>query len=259
MAGRLPASALGLVLILHMRGLTGSFAAGGAVAGAYALANGVPGRCSGGSSTAAARARVLVPAALVYAAAIVAIALLPHGVAVAPASRSRRSPARRSRRSGRACARCGRRCSATTPAACTLLLARGRGARGDLHRRAGRDRGRARRVEHGGGHARVRGAAARRRARVLRARRLARWRPAPPAAPAGSPARCARRGVRTLMLVFACSARRSARSRSPSPSPRRRPATPARPACCSASGASARCSAASSPARAGAARDPGGG
>ena len=40
MAGRLPASALGLVLILHMRALTGSFAAGGAVAGAYALACG---------------------------------------------------------------------------------------------------------------------------------------------------------------------------------------------------------------------------
>ena len=43
MAGRLPASAFGLVLILRTRELTGSFAAGGAVAGAWALANGITG------------------------------------------------------------------------------------------------------------------------------------------------------------------------------------------------------------------------
>jgi MFS family permease len=85
MAGRLPASALGLVLILHIRGLTGSFAAGGAVAGAYALANGVTGPLLGRLVDRRGQAPVLVPAALVSAAAIVAVALLPHGVAVAPA------------------------------------------------------------------------------------------------------------------------------------------------------------------------------
>ena len=85
MAGRLPASALGLVLILHTRGLTGSFAAGGAVAGAFALANGVTGPLLGRLVDRRGQGPVLVPAALVSAAAIVAVALLPHGVAVAPA------------------------------------------------------------------------------------------------------------------------------------------------------------------------------
>ena len=85
MAGRLPASALGLVLILHMRHLTGSFAAGGAVAGAYALANGVTAPLLGRLIDRRGQAPVLVPAALVCAAAIVATALLPHGVSVGPA------------------------------------------------------------------------------------------------------------------------------------------------------------------------------
>jgi MFS family permease len=85
MAGRLPASALGLVLILHVRGLTGSFAAGGAVAGAYALANGVTGPLLGRLVDRRGQGAVLVPAALVSSAAIVALALLPHGAAVAPA------------------------------------------------------------------------------------------------------------------------------------------------------------------------------
>ena len=85
MAGRLPASALGLVLILHTRGLTGSFAAGGAVAAAYALANGVTGPLLGRLVDRRGQGPVLVPAALVSTAALVAVALLPHGVAVAPA------------------------------------------------------------------------------------------------------------------------------------------------------------------------------
>jgi MFS family permease len=85
MAGRLPASALGLVLILHVRHLTGSFAAGGAVAGAYALANGVTAPLLGRLVDRRGQGPVLVPAALVSATAIVAVALLPHGVAVAPA------------------------------------------------------------------------------------------------------------------------------------------------------------------------------
>jgi MFS family permease len=85
MAGRLPASALGLVLILHLRHLTGSFAAGGAVAGAYALANGVTAPVLGRLVDRRGQGPVLISAALVSAAAIVAAALLPHGVAIAPA------------------------------------------------------------------------------------------------------------------------------------------------------------------------------
>jgi MFS family permease len=85
MAGRLPASALGLVLILRTRELTGSFAAGGAVAGAYALANGVTGPLLGRLVDRRGQGAVLVPAGLLSTAAMVAFALLPHGVAVLPA------------------------------------------------------------------------------------------------------------------------------------------------------------------------------
>jgi predicted MFS family arabinose efflux permease len=85
MAGRLPASALGLVLILRTRELTGSFAAGGAVAGAYALANGITAPLLGRLVDRRGQGPVLVPAALVAAVAITAFALLPHGVAVGPA------------------------------------------------------------------------------------------------------------------------------------------------------------------------------
>ena len=137
MAGRLPASALGLVLILRTRELTGSFAAGGAVAGAWALANGVTGPLLGRLVDRRGQGPVLIPAALVSTAAITAFALLPHGVAVAPAialaalaggafpplgpclrtlwpAPARRRPRPHARR----------------------LLARGRRAGGDLHRRA---------------------------------------------------------------------------------------------------------------------------
>ena len=65
MAGRLPASALGLVLILRTRELTGSFAAGGAVAGAYALANGVTAPLLGRLVDRRGQGAVLVPSALV--------------------------------------------------------------------------------------------------------------------------------------------------------------------------------------------------
>jgi MFS family permease len=85
MAGRLPASALGLVLILRTRELTGSFAAGGAVAGAYALANGITAPLLGRLVDRRGQGRVLVPAAVAATAAITAFALLPHGVAVSPA------------------------------------------------------------------------------------------------------------------------------------------------------------------------------
>ena len=85
MAGRLPASALGLVFILRTRELTGSYAAGGAVAGAYALANGVTSPLLGRLVDRRGQAAVLVPAALVASVALVAFALLPPGAAVLPA------------------------------------------------------------------------------------------------------------------------------------------------------------------------------
>jgi predicted MFS family arabinose efflux permease len=79
MAARLPASALGLVLILRTRELTGSYAAGGAVAGAYALANGITGPLLGRLVDRRGQAAVLVPAAIVSAVAFVGVAALPQG------------------------------------------------------------------------------------------------------------------------------------------------------------------------------------
>jgi MFS family permease len=85
MAGRLPASALGLVFILRTRELTGSYAAGGAVAGAYALANGVASPALGRLVDRHGQAAVLVPAAHVSAVALLGFALLPSRTAVLPA------------------------------------------------------------------------------------------------------------------------------------------------------------------------------
>ena len=85
LAARLPLTALGLLLILRTRELTGSFAAGGAVAGAYALANGVTAPALGRLIDRLGQARIMLPAALSSAAALAAFALLPHGVGLAPA------------------------------------------------------------------------------------------------------------------------------------------------------------------------------
>jgi hypothetical protein len=52
---RLPLAMLSIALLVHAEHLTGSFAAAGAVAGVYAAALGVGGRCSGRSPTGAAR------------------------------------------------------------------------------------------------------------------------------------------------------------------------------------------------------------
>jgi predicted MFS family arabinose efflux permease len=82
LAGRLPASALGLVFILRARELTGSFAAGGAVAASYALANGLTAPVLGRLVDRRGQGAVLVPASVVVAAALVAFSLLRAGVAV---------------------------------------------------------------------------------------------------------------------------------------------------------------------------------
>jgi MFS family permease len=74
---RIPLASVGIVAILRTRELTGSYAAGGAAAAAFALA-------SGGSQPLLARlvdrrgqARVLLPGALVAATALAVFALLP--------------------------------------------------------------------------------------------------------------------------------------------------------------------------------------
>ena len=81
-AGRLPVSALGLVFILRTRELTGSYAAGGAVAAAYALANGVTAPALGRMVDRRGQGAVLVPAALIGSVALVIFALLGEGVPV---------------------------------------------------------------------------------------------------------------------------------------------------------------------------------
>jgi len=85
MAARMPASALGLVLILRTRELTGSYAAGGAVAGAYALANGITAPLLGRLVDRRGQATVLVPAAIIAASAFAGIAMLPQGTPAAAA------------------------------------------------------------------------------------------------------------------------------------------------------------------------------
>jgi MFS family permease len=80
---RAPLAATGIVVILRTRELSGSYAAGGAAAAAFALA-------SGGSQPLLARlvdrvgqARVLLPGAVVAATALAVVALLPAGTPLA--------------------------------------------------------------------------------------------------------------------------------------------------------------------------------
>jgi MFS family permease len=83
--GRLPAAALGLVFIMRTRELTGSYAAGGAVAGAYALANGITAPALGRLVDRRGQAAVVLPGAILGALALVVFALLPVGTATLPA------------------------------------------------------------------------------------------------------------------------------------------------------------------------------
>lgn len=77
--GRLPAGALGLLLILRTRELTGSFAAGGAVAGVYALANGISAPLLGRAVDRRGQGPVLIVSAVAGAVALAAFAALPDG------------------------------------------------------------------------------------------------------------------------------------------------------------------------------------
>jgi len=83
MVGRLPMGALGIVLILHVRELTGSYAAGGLAAGGFALGLGVSAPVVGRLIDRRGQTRVILVAAAVAAAAIVALAALPPSAPLA--------------------------------------------------------------------------------------------------------------------------------------------------------------------------------
>src|SRR4051794_5075269 len=77
--GRLPMGALGLLLILRTREMTGSYAAGGAVAAAYAVAAGIGGPLLGRLIDRRGQGAVLVLASLFSAVMLGAFAALPDG------------------------------------------------------------------------------------------------------------------------------------------------------------------------------------
>src|SRR5215217_3825370 len=77
--GRLPMGALGLLMILRTRELTGSYAAGGAVAAAYAIAAGIVGPLLGRVVDRRGQGGVLVTASLWSAVMLGAFAALPDG------------------------------------------------------------------------------------------------------------------------------------------------------------------------------------
>src|SRR4051812_4988003 len=80
--GRLPLGALGLLLILRTREMTGSYAAGGAVAAAFAIATGVAAPLLGRLVDRRGQAPVLVPSALASGVLLGAFAALPDGTGV---------------------------------------------------------------------------------------------------------------------------------------------------------------------------------
>ena len=200
---------------------------------------GSPRRCSAASSTGAGRRRCSCPPRSSRR-AIDRLRAAPPRRRRRAASRSPRSPARRSRRSARACARSGPAMLGDDPgrmhAAFSLEAA---ALEATYIVGPGRDRGRDRRLEHRRGDARLRRAAARRRARVLRHAASRAWRPGR-LRPRRGRRRLRSRGVRTLMLVFALLGATFGSIEIAVPVAAEAAGPPARPACCSASGASAR-------------------
>jgi MFS family permease len=80
---RLPLPMLGIGLLVHAHWLTGSFAAAGLVAGAYAIGTGVGGPLLGRLVDGRGQTAVLAPAALVSAVLLIAVAALPDGAPLA--------------------------------------------------------------------------------------------------------------------------------------------------------------------------------
>ena len=83
MVGRVPAGALGLLLILRVRELGGGYADGGLVGGAFAFGLGVAAPLVGRLVDARGQTRVLVIGAAACAGALGALALVPAGTLVA--------------------------------------------------------------------------------------------------------------------------------------------------------------------------------
>ncbi|HWM10858.1 MAG TPA: hypothetical protein VNO82_15995 [Solirubrobacteraceae bacterium] len=76
---RLPVAMLGIGLLIHAEHLTGSFAAAGAVAGAYAVATGIGGPLLGRVVDRRGQTMVLLGGALVSGSLLFAVAALPAG------------------------------------------------------------------------------------------------------------------------------------------------------------------------------------
>lgn len=85
LVGRLPMGAISLVAILRVEELTGSYAKGGLVAGAAAIAHGVGAPVLGRLADRHGQTALLVRAAIVHACALGAFALLPAGTGFEPA------------------------------------------------------------------------------------------------------------------------------------------------------------------------------
>ena len=83
LVGRVPATALSLVLVLRTKELTGSFAAAGLASGAHAFASAVCSPVLGRLLDRRGQPPILLAAAFVSAIAMVAFALLPRGVSLA--------------------------------------------------------------------------------------------------------------------------------------------------------------------------------
>ncbi|CAA9498946.1 MAG: hypothetical protein AVDCRST_MAG30-1794, partial [uncultured Solirubrobacteraceae bacterium] len=83
MVGRLPMGAIGLVLILHVREVTGSYAAGGLAAGCFALGLGVSAPVIGRVIDRRGQTRVIVAAAVIAAAALAGLAAVPESTPLA--------------------------------------------------------------------------------------------------------------------------------------------------------------------------------
>ena len=77
--GRIPAGALGLLLILRVRELGGGYADGGAVAGAFSLGYATAAPLVGRLVDARGQTRVLAATATAVGGALAALALAPHG------------------------------------------------------------------------------------------------------------------------------------------------------------------------------------
>ena len=195
--------AIGLLLVLHTQALTGSYAAGGLAAGAYALALGLSNPVLGRVADRRGQTLLLRAGAPVAAAAIVAVALLPAGapqgaiVACAVVAGLAQPPVG-------ACMRALWPTLLPRPRpAPRRLRARGGRARGRLHLRPGRHRRGHRLVVDRGRHDRLRGRPARRRPGLLGAPGLARLAAAPRPRPRPDRRAARRRRPRALRRLRA--------------------------------------------------------